>query len=181
MPFVSLISSSLKKLGHNVSYSSITDPKQAGALAGTADLVIVAVSIATGEGMDRKNLSLSSGRAQVGFDQDALVTAIGTVAGNKTVVVARCSGAFAMTWLDKISSVLYQLMPGQAGGEAADRLLYVVDAGQKDHFEQVLPFHPACVPFHFIININTILLLIRYFKSLSEVGLLTAGKCHWNT
>jgi hypothetical protein len=123
MPFVSLISSSLKKLGHNVSYSSITDPKQAGALAGTADLVIVAVSIATGEGMDRKNLSLSSGRAQVGFDQDALVTAIGTMAGNKTVVVARCSGAFAMPWLDKISSVLYQLMPGQAGGEAAAKAI----------------------------------------------------------
>eukprot|EP01043_Picozoa_sp_COSAG02_P065304 COSAG02_NODE_9811_length_2103_cov_1.258483_1_plen_332_part_10 len=123
MPFVSLISSSLKRLGHNASYSSITDPKQAAALARTADLVIVAVSVATGEGMDRKNLSLSGGKVPVGFDQDALVTAIGAVAGEKTVVVARCSGAFAMPWLDKISSVLYQLMPGQAGGEAAAKAI----------------------------------------------------------
>ena len=73
-------------------------------MAKTADLVIVAVSIATGEGMDRKNLSLSGGRALVGFDQDALVTAIGAVAGKKTVVVARCSGAFAMPWLDRCVS-----------------------------------------------------------------------------
>jgi beta-glucosidase len=123
MPFVSLISSSLKMLGHNASYSSITDPKQAAALARMADLVVVAVSVATGEGMDRKNLSLSGGRARVAFDQDALVTAIGAVAGKKTVVVARCSGAFAMPWLDSISSVLYQLMPGQAGGEAAAKAI----------------------------------------------------------
>ena len=53
------------------------------------------------------------------WDQDALVAAIGAVAGKKTVVVARCSGAFAMPWLDSVASVLYQLMPGQAGGQAA--------------------------------------------------------------
>ena len=123
MPFVSLISFSMKRLGHNASYSSVTDSKQAAALATTADLVIVAVSVATGEGMDRKNLSLSGGRARVGFDQDALVAAIGAAAGEKTVVVARCSGAFAMPWLDSVSSVLYQLMPGQAGGEAAAKAI----------------------------------------------------------
>jgi hypothetical protein len=29
----------------------------------------------------------------------------------------------------------------QVGGEGADRVLYVVDVGQSDHFEQVLLFH----------------------------------------
>ena len=84
----------------NARHSSVTDPAKAAALAQTADLVIVAVSVATGEGMDRRNLSLSGGRAVVAWDQDALVASIGASAGRKTVVVARCSGAFAMPWLD---------------------------------------------------------------------------------
>jgi hypothetical protein len=116
MPFVSLISASLKQMGHNATYSTVTDPSAAATLAKAASLVVVAVSVATGEGMDRTTLSLSGGRAKVPYDQDKLVAAIGAAAGKKTVVVARCSGAFAMPWLGSVAALLYQLMPGQGGG-----------------------------------------------------------------
>ena len=66
MPFVSLISASLSNMSAdhsiNATYSPITDPTEAATLASAADLVIVAVSVATGEGMDRRNLSLSGGK-----------------------------------------------------------------------------------------------------------------------
>eukprot|EP01047_Picozoa_sp_COSAG01_P038346 COSAG01_NODE_3107_length_6575_cov_3.080296_6_plen_270_part_00 len=119
MPFVSLISASLKQMGFNTTYSTVTDPSAAATLAKAASLVVVAVSVATGEGMDRTTLSLSGGRAKVPYDQDKLVAAIGAAAGKKTVVVARCSGAFAMPWLGSVAALLYQLMPGQGGGVAA--------------------------------------------------------------
>jgi hypothetical protein len=40
-------------------------------------------------------------------------------ANKKTIVVARCSGAFIMPWLDDVRAVLYQTIPGQAAGPAA--------------------------------------------------------------
>jgi len=84
-------------------------------LAADADLVVVAVSIQTSEGMDRKNLSLP-------WWQEQLLTsvlAVNPTIGKKTLVVARTSGAFAMPWLSKVSGLILQLMPGQAGGTAA--------------------------------------------------------------
>jgi hypothetical protein len=63
--------------------------------------------------MDRTDLSLSSGKWGIA-GQDDLVAAVARKAGSKTLVLARCSGAFAMPWLANVAAVLYQLMPGQA-------------------------------------------------------------------
>ena len=142
MPFVSLVSEELAKLypADEVEVShpmidgkAVCDPAAAAALAEAADLVVVVVRAQTGEGMDRKNLTLVgsvgttgggwSGNNSASYDQDKLVAAIAEQSGVKTVVLARCSGAFTMPWLGQVASVLYQLMPGQAGGVAAAKAI----------------------------------------------------------
>jgi len=51
--------------------------------------------------MDRKTLRLDDW-------QDAMVQTV-AAANKKTIVVARCSGAFLMPWLDDVKAVLYQV------------------------------------------------------------------------
>ena len=50
--------------------------------------------------------------------QDKMVQTV-AAANPKTIVVARCSGAFLMPWLDDVQAVVYQTIPGQAAGPAA--------------------------------------------------------------
>eukprot|EP00040_Diaphanoeca_grandis_P025314 m.140041 g.140041 ORF g.140041 m.140041 type:complete len:728 (+) comp30098_c2_seq1:32-2215(+) len=79
--------------------------------AAAAEYAIVVVYSITGEGMDRTNLSLDDW-------QNEMVSVVAK-ANPRTIVVARCSGAFVMPWLDDVEAVLYQLIPGQAAGMGA--------------------------------------------------------------
>ena len=95
---------------HPFNLSSFNASK-ARAEAAAADIAIVIVYIVTGEGMDRTTLRLDDW-------QDAMVQTV-AAANKKTIVVARCSGAFLMPWLDDVRAVLYQTIPGQAAGPSA--------------------------------------------------------------
>lgn len=52
------------------------------------------------------------------------------------LIIRKSDGGFNYATTD-LAAVRQRTSAREAGGEAADRLLYVVDAGQKDHFEQV--------------------------------------------
>ena len=79
---------------------------RATAEAAAADVAIVIVYITTSEGMDRTTLRLDDW-------QDEMVRTV-AAANKKTIVVARCSGAFLMPWLADVKAVVYQTIPGQA-------------------------------------------------------------------
>lgn len=67
------------------------------------------------EGFDRENMNMPEGHARM----------IEAVAGANpnTVVVLFCGSAVELPWLDKVKTVLYMGLPGQAGGMAAAKLL----------------------------------------------------------
>ena len=89
----------------------------AAAAAADADVAIVLVGERTSEGMDRPALlALPEG-------QDELVRAVAAVQ-QKTVVVARCSGACLMPWRDAVPAIVSAYYGGQEAGNAlADVLL----------------------------------------------------------
>jgi beta-glucosidase len=88
-----------------------TDP----ATASQYQAAVVVVGMSSGEGQDRRNLSLPTAH-------DALVTAV-AAANPSTAVVVRSPGACLMPWLDKVPSVIFQLFGGQAAGEAIAKAL----------------------------------------------------------
>ena len=97
---------------------------KAAAEAAAADYAVVIVYQITGEGHDRTSMQLD------GWQQTMITTV--ARANPRTVVVARCSGAFEMPWLAEVPAVLYQLMPGQAAGHAAaGALLGSINPGGK--------------------------------------------------
>ena len=81
---------------------------KAAAEAAAADYAVVIVYQMAGEG---RSLRLDNW-------QNTMVTTVAR-ANPRTIVVARCSGAFEMPWLAEMPAVLYQLVPGQAAGHAA--------------------------------------------------------------
>lgn len=98
-----------------VVYASDVRHKEDAALAASADLAVVFVSLTSAEGRDRKDLSYGGG--------DALVEAVAAVQPN-TVVVAVSPGAVLMPWADKVGAIMMPFTPGQMFAEAlADLLL----------------------------------------------------------
>jgi beta-glucosidase len=94
--------------GNNVTAAAIA--------AADADVAIVFVGMKTSEGMDRLNLSLP-------WPQDDIVRAVLAVQP-KTIIVARCSGACLMPWVNDAPAIVSQLYAGQEAGNAlADILL----------------------------------------------------------
>jgi beta-glucosidase len=88
----------------------------AAAAAADADVAIVFVGMRTSEGMDRANLSLP-------FPQDDVAAAVLAVQ-QRTVIVARCSGACLLPWASDARAIISQLYGGQEAGSAlADILL----------------------------------------------------------
>ena len=67
------------------------------------------------EGFDREDLQMPTGHVRM----------IEAVAGANpnTVVVLFCGAVVETPWIDKVKAVLYMGLPGQAGGDAAARLL----------------------------------------------------------
>ena len=76
------------------------------------------------EGFDREGLALPEGH-------DRMIRAV-AAANPRTVVVLLGGGAMELPWRDCVAAILYMGLPGQAGGEAAARLLtgVVVPSGK---------------------------------------------------
>lgn len=67
------------------------------------------------EGFDRENLAMPEGH-------DRMIQAV-AAANPRTVVVLLGGGVMELPWQDQVAAILYLGLPGQAGGEAAARLL----------------------------------------------------------
>ncbi len=98
----------------------VTDADLADAvsLAKTVRVPVVCVGLPASyesEAFDRAHLSLPEG-------YDRLVTAVARANPN-TVVLLFGGGVMELPWADEVSAILYMGLPGQAGGEAAARLL----------------------------------------------------------
>ena len=68
------------------------------------------------EGFDRDNMKLPEGH-------NRMIDAV-AAANPNTVVVLLCGSAVECPWADRVKTVLYMGLPGQAGGEAIADLLY---------------------------------------------------------
>lgn len=93
--------------------------KQAVAAAERADTAVVFAGLTDrfeSEGFDRENMRMPEGHCQ-------LIEAVSKVNGN-TVVILLCGSAVETPWADKVKSILYMGLPGEAGGEAIANLLF---------------------------------------------------------
>ena len=88
---------------------------EAVAVAATAEVAVVLVGVAAGEGMDRTDLRLPG-------DQDELVRRVAEANPN-TVVVLNASGAVECPWADQVAAILQLWYPGETFGEALAALL----------------------------------------------------------
>jgi beta-glucosidase len=97
-------------LSISVEYNSGNDLESAVSLASTCDVAVVVVATTSGEGSDRKTLSL-------GTEQDDLVVAISN-ANKNTIVSVNTPGASLLPWVDEPAAVLISMYPGQEAGNA---------------------------------------------------------------
>ena len=101
-----------------------TNIAAAEALARASDVVVVFASTNSGEGTDRKSLSLDN-------KADGLISAVAK-ANKRTIVVAVSPGAILMPWRDEVGAILLPFLPGQEYGRAlADILFGVVSPSAK--------------------------------------------------
>ena len=68
------------------------------------------------EGFDRADMSMPEGQVK-------LIEAVAEANPN-TVVVLSCGSAVELPWADRVRGILYMGLPGEAGGEAIERLLF---------------------------------------------------------
>ena len=91
---------------------------QAVQAAKTAEVAVVVAGLppsCESEGFDRAHLALPEGH-------NRMIEAV-AAANPKTVVVLLGGGVMELPWQEKVAAILYMGLPGQAGGEAAARIL----------------------------------------------------------
>lgn len=87
--------------------------------AGRAETAVVFAGLPPqyeSEGFDRAGMSMPEGHIR-------LIEAV-AAANPNTVVVLFCGGAVELPWADKVRGILYMGLPGEAGGEAVEQLLF---------------------------------------------------------
>lgn len=99
-----------------IQYVPTYSPSTAAAAAAAADLSIILVGTTSSESFDRSNLSLP-------LWQDAVAAAVAQVS-KRSVAIARCPGACFLPWSSQVDSILFQMLPGQEGGNAAANAVY---------------------------------------------------------
>jgi len=102
--------------GVSVTYTEGGDVSAAAAAARSADVALVMVGNADGEGQDRPDLSLPG-------NQDALVSAV-AAANPHTIVILKTGGAVLMPWIDRVPAVLEVWYPGQEDGNVVADLVF---------------------------------------------------------
>lgn len=93
--------------------------KQAAAAAKKAKAAVIFAGLTDqyeSEGFDRENMRMPEGHCR-------LIEAV-SEANENTVVVLLCGSVVEMPWADRVKSILYMGLPGEAGGEAAANLLF---------------------------------------------------------
>ena len=68
------------------------------------------------EGFDRENMKMPEGHVE-------LIEKISKI-NDQVIVVLMCGSPVEVSWIDKVSAVLYAGLPGEAGGEAIAELLF---------------------------------------------------------
>ena len=101
--------------GVTVSYANSTIDS-AVSLAKKSDVAVVVVGVTSGEGDDRKSLSLPDG-------SDALVSAV-LAANPRTVVVVYSPAQVLLPWAGDTPAILEGFLPGQEQGEALAAVLF---------------------------------------------------------
>ncbi|MBI5105214.1 MAG: glycoside hydrolase family 3 C-terminal domain-containing protein [Solirubrobacterales bacterium] len=99
-----------------------SDAARAAEVARGADVAVVVVGDAMGEGSDKPCMGLNCGTSD-GIDRDALVEAV-AAAQPRTVVVLQSGGPVLTPWRDKVPGLLEAWYPGQNGGTAIARVLF---------------------------------------------------------
>ena len=99
-----------------VTYVDSSDVAGAVAAAKAADVAIVCTGTVSGEGTDRKNLSLP-------YEDDVLVSAVAAAQPNTVVEVAN-PGAVLMPWSADVKAILMMFMAGQEAGNAIADILF---------------------------------------------------------
>lgn len=117
----------------NDNATSFSDGSDIGAsvtAAQQADVAIIFVGTSSGEGMDRKSLSLDAGRGTCGkntpvrlCNQNSLVTAV-AAAQPHTVVVVATPGPVLLPWSANVSAILTTFMCGEQVGNAVADIVY---------------------------------------------------------
>ncbi len=98
-------------------------------------VVVFAGTPAPSEGTDRKSLSLPP-------EQDKLISAL-TNAGHRVIVVLVTPGPVFMPWINRVRSVLYLGLNGQAGALAAADILYG-RVNPRGRLAETFPTADAC-------------------------------------
>eukprot|EP00927_Polykrikos_kofoidii_P018489 TRINITY_DN18575_c3_g1_i1.p1 TRINITY_DN18575_c3_g1~~TRINITY_DN18575_c3_g1_i1.p1 ORF type:complete len:774 (-),score=78.77 TRINITY_DN18575_c3_g1_i1:236-2557(-) len=91
--------------------------REARNLAVWADVVIVVAATTSGEGQDRKNLSLDHGA-------DGLIETVAKIAQQKTIVLVQTPGAVLMPWAKSVSNIFAMFLGGQETGHAWADVLF---------------------------------------------------------
>jgi len=105
----------LARFAGDVAFGDETNQSAAVEAAAAADIAVVFVGQNSGEGRDRKNLSLPQ-------EQEDLIWAVAKAQPNIVVVMAT-PGAMLTPWRDAVASILVPFMPGQEFGEAISDIL----------------------------------------------------------
>ncbi|HEX3801913.1 MAG TPA: glycoside hydrolase family 3 C-terminal domain-containing protein [Solirubrobacteraceae bacterium] len=123
--------------GATVTSYSGTDPTQAAAAAGQAQVAIVFASYSEGEGSDLTSISLPN-------NQDAMIEAV-AAANPNTIVVLNTGGPVVMPWLSSVKGVLEAWYPGQDDGTAIASVLFG-DIDPSGHLPETFPTSLAETP-----------------------------------
>ena len=102
--------------GLDVTYNDGSDAGAAAAAAKAADVAIVFGYATSGEGSDRKDLSLED-------NIDALVPAV-AAANPRTAVVMSVPGPILTPWRDAVPAILTNFLPGELVGDALADVLF---------------------------------------------------------
>lgn len=102
--------------GANVQYADSSDPQAAARLASRSQAAVVVVGVESGEGADRKSLSLSAA-------DDALVAAVAAT-NPRTIVVVCAPGPVLMPWRGEVGAVVLTLFGGQEAGAGCADVLF---------------------------------------------------------
>jgi beta-glucosidase len=127
----------------DVRYDSGDDLDRAASVAGAADVAVVVVADAAGEGEDKPCLGLDCGSAGK-LQRDKLIERV-AAANRHTVVVLETAGPVLTPWRSRVAGILEAWYPGSGGGAAIARVLFGdVDPGGR--LPATFPRRPADLP-----------------------------------
>jgi beta-glucosidase len=136
--------------GDKVVYADGSVTADAVAAASAADVALVFVNDAEGEGSDRSSLKLQGGTCSLlacvpsQVDQDALVASV-AAANPRTIVVLDTGGPVLMPWADRVPGIVEAWYPGIEDGNAIAAILFG-DVNPSGKLPQTFPKTQSDLP-----------------------------------